>query len=47
VSRVTNVLVPAVVGITVLVIGLAVLRVRIWSVLLGSVGRRPRRPEAP
>jgi putative peptidoglycan lipid II flippase len=47
VSRVTNVSVPAVVGITVLVIGLAVLRVRIWSVLLGSVGRRPRRPEAP
>jgi hypothetical protein len=31
----------------VLVICLAVLRVRIWSVLLGSVGRRRRRPEAP
>ena len=47
VSRVTNVTVPAVVGITVLVIGLALLRVRIWSVLLGSVGRRRRGPGTP
>jgi putative peptidoglycan lipid II flippase len=42
VSRVTRVSVPAVVGIGVLIMGLALLRVRIWSVLLRKVGPSPR-----
>jgi putative peptidoglycan lipid II flippase len=46
VSRVTNLSVPAVGGLAVLIIGLALLRVRIWGVLLGSVGRRRGVPGA-
>lgn len=44
-SRITNLSVPAVVGLVTLLVGLAVLRIRIWSVLLGSL--RPRRRTPP
>jgi murein biosynthesis integral membrane protein MurJ len=45
-TRVTNLSVPAIAGFAALVVGLALLRVRIWGVLLGNVGRgrRERRP---
>jgi putative peptidoglycan lipid II flippase len=39
-TRVRDLAVPAVVGAAVLIVGLAVLRVRIWGVLLGGLGRR-------
>jgi putative peptidoglycan lipid II flippase len=42
-SRITDLAVPAFAGIVVLVLALALLRVRIWGILLGSVGRRGRR----
>jgi putative peptidoglycan lipid II flippase len=42
VSRLTNLSVPAFVGLAALLVGLAVFRVRILGVLLGSVGRRRR-----
>jgi murein biosynthesis integral membrane protein MurJ len=43
-TRIRDLFLPAVAGAAVLVLGLAVLRVRIWGVLLGGLGRRGARP---
>jgi peptidoglycan biosynthesis protein MviN/MurJ (putative lipid II flippase) len=40
VTRIRDLAVPALTGFAVLIVALAILRVRIWGVLLGGLGRR-------
>ena len=45
-TRVRDLAVPAFAGFAVLIVALAILRVRIWGVLLGGLGRRGAKHDA-